>query len=63
MGMDSQETPPPRKRPVAFKSKKQMKEEWAKLDLPDLDKPEAPSEEHSALDEIYHDDVHGLGNE
>lgn len=56
-------TPPPRKRPVAFKSKKQMKEEWAKLDLPNLDKTQVPSEEHSALDEIYHDDVHGLGNE
>ena len=56
-------TPPPSKRPVAFKSKKQMKEEWAKLDLPDLDKTQVPSEEHSALDEIYHDDVHGMGNE
>jgi len=56
-------TPSPSKRPVAFKSKKQMKEEWAKLDLPDLDKTQAPSEEHSALDEIYHDDVHGMGNE
>jgi len=56
-------TPSPSKRPVAFKSKKQMKEEWAKLDLPDLDKTQVPSEEHSALDEIYHDDVHGMGNE
>ncbi len=61
--MDEQEIPPPQKRPVAFKSKKQMKEEWAKLDLPDLDKAKVPTEEHSALDEIYQDDIHGLGNE
>ena len=61
--MDEQESPPPQNRSVAFKSKKQMKEEWAKLDLPDLDKTKAPSEEHSALDEIYHDDVNGLVNE
>ena len=61
--MDEQEIPPSEKRPVAFKSKKQMKEEWAKLDLPDLDQTEVPTEEHSALDEIYQDDIHGLGNE
>ena len=61
--MDKQETRPPEKRSVAFKSKKQMKEEWAKLDLPDLDKAKEPTEEHSALDEIYHDDIDGLGNE
>jgi hypothetical protein len=59
--MDS--TQPPQKRPVAFKSKKQMKEEWAKLDLPNLDKTKVPTEEHSALDELYQDDIHGLGNE
>ena len=63
MGMNEQEIPPPQKHPVAFKSKKQIKEEWAKLDLPDLDDTEAPTEEHSALDEIYQDDIHGLGNE
>ena len=61
--MKENETPPPSKRPVIFKSKKQMKEEWAKLDLTDLEKTEVPSEEHSALDEMYHDDIHGLGNE
>ena len=61
--MSDQETRPPEKRPVAFKSKKQMKEEWAKLNLPDLDKSKVPTEEHSALDEIYHDDINGLGNE
>ena len=61
--MDEQKSPHPQKRPVAFKSKKQMKEEWAKLDLPDLDKTNTPTDEHSALDEIYHDDVNGLGNE
>lgn len=61
--MDKQENPPPQKRPVVFKSKTQIKEEWAKLDLPDLANPKTPSEEHSALDEIYQDDIHGLGNE
>ena len=61
--MSERESPPPEKRPVVFKSKKQMKEEWAKLDLPDLDKTEVPTEEHSALNEIYQDDIHGLGTE
>lgn len=61
--MDNREPLPPHKRPVAFKSKKQMKKEWAKLDLPNLDKTKALSEEHSALDEIYQDDIHSLGNE
>ena len=61
--MDDQESLPPQKRPVTFKSKKQMKDEWAKLNLPDLDKAKAPSEEHSALDELYQDDINGLGNE
>ena len=61
--MSEQETPPPQKRRVAFKSKKQMKEEWGKLNLPDLDKTKVPSEEYSTLDELYHDDIDGLGNE
>ena len=61
--MNKQGTPPPQKRPVAFKSKKQIKVEWAKLDLPEIDNPKIPSEEHSALDEIYNDDIQGLGNE
>ncbi len=61
--MNEQEIPPPQKRLVAFKSKKRIKEEWAKLDLPNLDDTESPTEEHSALDEIYQDDIHGLGNE
>jgi len=61
--MDKQQTPPPQKRPVVFKSKKQMKKEWAKLDLSGLDDTEVPSEEHSALDELYQDDLYGLGNE
>ncbi len=63
MGMNENETPPPQKRPVVFKSKKQIREEWAKLNLPDLDDTEGPTEEHSALDELYQDDIHGLGNE
>jgi hypothetical protein len=61
--MDDNKTQPPQKRPVAFKSKKQMKEEWAKLDLPDLDNTKVPTEEHAALDQLYQDDIHGLGNE
>ena len=61
--MDEQQTSPPQKRPVVFKSKKQIKEEWAKLNLPDLDDTKVPSEEHSALDEIYQDDINDLGNE
>lgn len=61
--MDKQGTPPPEKHPVAFKSKKQMKEEWAKLDLSDLENTKEPTEEHSALDELYQDDINGLGNE
>ncbi len=54
---------PPQKRPVVFKSKKQIREQWAKLALPDLEDTEEPTEEHTALDEIYQDDIHGLGNE
>jgi hypothetical protein len=63
MGMDELEILPPEKRRVVFKSKKQIKEEWAKLDLPDLDQLQEPTEEHSALDEIYQEDTNGLGNE
>ncbi len=63
LAMDEQESQPPLKRSVTFKSKKQMKEEWAKLNLPNLDKPKAPTEEHSAFDELYQDDINGLGNE
>ncbi len=61
--MNEPETPPPDKRPVLFKSKKQMKEEWAKLDLPDLENTQAPTAEQTVLDEIYQDDLNGLGNE
>ena len=61
--MSEPETPPPDKRPVLFKSKKQMKKEWAKLALPDLEKTTAPTAEQTALDEIYQDDLNGLGNE
>ncbi len=63
MAMNEPETPPPHKRPVVFKSKKQIKEEWAKLNLPDLEDNEEPTEEHSALHELYQDDIQGLGNE
>lgn len=54
---------PPQKHTVVFKSKKQIREQWAKLTLPDLENTEEPTEEHTALDEIYQDDIHGLGNE
>jgi len=63
VGLDELEILPPDKRRVAFKSKKQIKEEWAKLDLPDFDQLQEPTEEHSALDEISQDDIHGLRNE
>ena len=63
MAMNEPETPPPDKRPVLFKSNKQMKEEWAKLDLPDLENTQAPTEDQTVLDEIYQDDLNGLGNE
>ncbi len=61
--MNENDSPRPPKSPVAFKSKKQMKKEWAKLDLPDLENNETPTEEHAALDELYQEDIHGLGNE
>lgn len=54
---------PPQKRTVVFKSKKQIREQWSKLALPDLEDTEEPTEEHTALNEIYQDDIHGLGNE
>lgn len=60
---DQDSTRPPEKRPVIFKSKKQIKQEWAKLDLSDLENSKPPTEEHEALNEIYQDDLHGLGNE
>ncbi|NIY14965.1 MAG: hypothetical protein GWM98_08710 [Nitrospinaceae bacterium] len=56
-------TRPPSQRPVAFKSKKRIKEEWAKLDLSDLEDAKPPTEEHEALHDLYQDDLHGLGNE
>ena len=54
---------PPRKKPVTFKSKKQIREQWAKLDLPDLQGSHEPSAEQTALKELYQDDIQGLGNE
>ena len=62
--MSEPENPtPPNRKPVVFKSKKQIKEQWAKLDLSELENPTPPSEEHTALSELYQDDLHGLGNE
>ena len=54
------QTPP--EKPVVYKSKKQIKEAWAKLDLenPDL---KTLDPEQEALNEIYEDDLFGLGNE
>ena len=60
---DKDSTEPPRKRPVAFKSKKQIREGWAKLDLPDLEDSPPPTEVHAALDELFQDDLHDLSNE
>ena len=54
--------PPPAKKPSAYKSKKQIKEAWAKLKIEDPDlKP--PNADQEALNEIYEDDLFGLGNE
>ena len=49
-------------KPATYKSKKQIKEAWAKLNIedPDLKVPDAKQE---ALNEIYKDDLFGLGNE
>jgi len=60
--MNEFEKPAPAKKPVVYKSKKQIKEAWAKLHLanPDL-KVLDPDQE--ALKEIYDDDLFGLGNE
>ncbi|CAI2719706.1 hypothetical protein [Nitrospina watsonii] len=52
----------PNQRTVHYLSKTQIKKEWAKLDLDDLEKP-PPSEEALTLNELYEDDLFGLGNE
>ena len=54
--------PTPSEKPRIYKSKKQIKEAWAKLDLEDPDR-KTPSPEQEALNEIYEDDLFGLGNE
>ena len=56
------ETPSPLQRPATYKSKKQIKEAWAKLNIEDPDL-KTPDPEQEALNEIYEDDLFGLGNE
>ncbi len=51
---------PTPKRPFYF-SKTRIKEKWAQLDI-DLEK-EPANENQNALDELYQDDLFGLGNE
>lgn len=52
----------PNRRTVHYLSKTQIKKEWAKLDLHDLENP-PPNEETLTLNELYEDDLFGLGNE
>ncbi len=54
--------PGPSEKPAIYKSKKQIKEAWAKLDIEDPDL-KIPAPEQAALNEIYEDDLSGLGNE
>lgn len=54
--------PVPQKKPAVYKSKKQIKEAWAKLHLEDPDR-KTPAPEQEALNKIYEDDLFGLGNE
>ena len=60
--MTESKKPDPAKKPVVYKSKKQIKEAWAKLDLEDPDR-KTPDPKQEALNEIYEDDLFGLGNE
>ncbi len=60
MSETGKQTPSPK--PALYKSKKQIKEAWAKLDLEDPDL-KTPNPEQEALNEIYEDDLFGLGNE
>ena len=52
----------PSDKPPVYKSKKQIKEAWAKLNLEDPDR-KTPDPKQEALNEIYEDDLFGLGNE
>jgi len=52
----------PSEKPTIYKSKKQIKEAWAKLHLEDPDR-KTPAPEQEALNKIYEDDLFGLGNE
>ena len=54
--------PAPSPKPAAYKSKKQIKEALAKLNIEDPDR-KIPDPEQEALNEIYEDDLFGLGNE
>ena len=60
--MSETNKPAPSQKPATYKSKKQIKEAWAKLNLEDPDL-KAPGPEQEALNEIYKDDLFGLGNE
>ena len=60
--MNESGKPAPSPKPAVYKSKKQIKEAWAKLHLEDPDR-KTSRPEHEALNEIYEDDLFGLGNE
>ncbi len=60
--MNKNGKPAPTPKPALYKSKKQIKEAWAKLHLEDPNR-KTPDPEQEALNEIYKDDLFGLGNE
>ena len=60
--MSETDKPAPSPKPAAYKNKKQIKEAWAKLNIEDPDR-KIPDPEQAALNEIYEDDLFGLGNE
>ena len=60
--MSETEKPAPSPKPAIYKSKKQIKEAWAKLNLEEPGR-KTPDPEQEALNEIFDDDLFGLGNE
>jgi len=59
--MNENQPPAPSPQRSVFPSRKRIKEEWAKLDFEPEDPPD--NEDQTALNEIYQDDLFGLGNE
>ncbi len=53
---------PPKENSVPYHSKTRIKKKWETLGLDELDRP-PEKEEDSTLNELYDDDLYGLGNE